>query len=278
MGLLDDAAGDLVAGLNDLPFAGLGKDVESAAVALSGYEDVINSVGTNTDAATDSSFNFAESMGGVANSVAQVGEEGVGEIRALSDGLLDAGESAGELDAAGQSLGGTLSFGGLQASEAAEKTKSWSQVVEELSIEEKLALIDAQSEITTARIDADAKKTVAAYESITVSIQSTGESLTSLFGLLGDDSISKLDKLDISDQIERENNLREKTFELQSKLTTAQIRALNAQADALRGGDPIITVNGDGLAPHLQAIMFEVLDAIQIQVNADGYGLLLGTP
>ena len=278
MGLLEDAAGDLLIGLNDLPFKTLSKDVQNTAVELSGYEDVLGTVGKNTDSAAESGFNFADSMGGVANSVAQVGQEGVGEILVLSDSLLDAGKSAQELDAAGQSVGGTLSFVGLQASEAAEKTKSWSTVVEELSIDEKLALIDAQSEITTARIDADAKKTVAAYESITVSIQSTGEQLTSLFGLLGDDSISKLDKLDISDQIERENNLREKTFDLQKKLTAAQIRALNAQADALRGGDPIITVNGDGLAPHLQAIMFEVLDAIQVQVNADGYGLLLGTP
>ena len=278
MGLLDDAAGDLVDGLNDLPFAGLGKDVENAAVALSGYEEVINQVGDKTDDATDSGWKFADSMGGVATGVAEVGQEGIGEIRDLSEAILVAGESAQDLDAAGQSLGGTLSFVGTQASEAAEKTKSWSQVVEELSIEEKLALIDAQSEITTARIDADAKKTVAAYESITVSIESTGEAITSMFGLLGDDSISKLDKLDISSQIEKENELREKTFELQAKLTEAQIKALEAQAAALTKGDPLITVNGDGLAPHLQAIMFEVLDAIQIQVNADGYGLLLGTP
>jgi TP901 family phage tail tape measure protein len=278
MGLLDDAAGDLVDGLNDLPFAGLGKDVENAAVALSGYEEVINQVGDKTDDATDSGWKFADSMGGVATGVAEVGQEGIGEIRDLSEAILVAGESAQDLDAAGQSLGGTLSFVGTQASEAAEKTKSWSQVVEELSIEEKLALIDAQSEITTARIDADAKKTVAAYESITVSIESTGEAITSMFGLLGDDSISKLDKLDISSQIEKENELREKTFELQAKLTEAQIKALEAQAAALTNGDPLITVNGDGLAPHLQAIMFEVLDAIQIQVNADGYGLLLGQP
>jgi len=51
---------------------------------------------------------------------------------------------------------------------------------------------------------------------------------------------------------------------------------LNAQTDALINGDPLITINGDGLAPHLEAMMFEVLKAIQVRVNADGYAMLLG--
>ena len=36
--------------------------------------------------------------------------------------------------------------------------------------------------------------------------------------------------------------------------------------------------NGDGLQPHLEAFMWEILEAIQVRVNADGYEMLLGGP
>ncbi len=53
---------------------------------------------------------------------------------------------------------------------------------------------------------------------------------------------------------------------------------LNAQADALRGDGAFITVNGDGLAPHLEAFMWEILESIQVRVNDQGLQTLLGAP
>jgi hypothetical protein len=35
-------------------------------------------------------------------------------------------------------------------------------------------------------------------------------------------------------------------------------------------------VDGAGLQPHLEAIMFEILEALQVRVNAEGGDLLLG--
>jgi hypothetical protein len=80
----------------------------------------------------------------------------------------------------------------------------------------------------------------------------------------------------ITEQIDKENKLRQDAFDLQKKLTEAQIKMMNAQTDALINGDGLITINGDGLAPHLEAFMWEVLKAIQVKVNADGLKMLLG--
>ena len=199
-----------------------------------------------------------------------------GTIEDLSGILADAANEAGNLDDKARPLGGTFSVISSGSDSAADSLKRLGEAAEQLRLEEKLALIEAQTRITTAQIEANAQQTVAAFESIASTIDSTGESVTSLFGLLGDDNISKFDKLSISDQIEVENERRQEALDLQQRLTQAQIAALNAQTARLRSDTPLITVNGDGLAPHLEAMMFEVLEAIQVRVNTDGYAMLLG--
>lgn len=159
---------------------------------------------------------------------------------------------------------------------AAGGLKNIGDAAESIQLEEKLAIIEARSQVMSAQIAADAEKITAAYESINVAVESTGDSITELFGLLGDDSIRKLDKLDIRAQIEEENIRRQEALDLQKKLTEAQIAEMRARRDALKNGGGIITVNGDGLQPHLEAFMFEILSAIQVRVNAAGEQLLLG--
>ena len=38
----------------------------------------------------------------------------------------------------------------------------------------------------------------------------------------------------------------------------------------------MIKIDGDGLAPHLEAFMFQILENIQTRVNANGEEMLLG--
>jgi TP901 family phage tail tape measure protein len=159
---------------------------------------------------------------------------------------------------------------------AADGIRDLGEAAQGLQLEEKLALIDARSQVMTAQIAADADKVTAAYDSINVAIESTGDLINELYGLLGDDNIRKLDKLDIRKQIEEENARRQQEFDLQKKLTEAQIAEMRQRREALKNGGGIITVNGDGLQPHLEAFMFEILSAIQVRVNAAGEQLLLG--
>jgi hypothetical protein len=65
-------------------------------------------------------------------------------------------------------------------------------------------------------------------------------------------------------------------MEMQNKLIQAQIDDMKARTDAMNRGDAMITVNGDGLQPHLEAFMFEILKAIQVRASADMQEFLLG--
>ena len=51
---------------------------------------------------------------------------------------------------------------------------------------------------------------------------------------------------------------------------------MKAQTNALNSGQGLITISGDGLKPHLEAFMWEILQTIQVKVNADGLKMLLG--
>jgi len=55
-----------------------------------------------------------------------------------------------------------------------------------------------------------------------------------------------------------------------------EIAIADARAAALRRGDAMIRIDGDGLQPHLEAFMFEILESIQVRVNQEGQELLLG--
>lgn len=164
-----------------------------------------------------------------------------------------------------------------ETKKAEDATKKWNEEVAKMNFQEKLKLIESQTKIMTAQIEADAKKTVAAFESISATMESTGDVLSSLFGMFKDFSSMDWAAIDlIKDQIERENKLREDAFKLQKSLTEAQIAQMKAQTDALLKGDGLIKIDGAGLKPHLEAFMWEILRAIQVRVNKDGLKMLLG--
>jgi tape measure domain-containing protein len=149
--------------------------------------------------------------------------------------------------------------------------------LEKIASNERIKTLEFKANIDVAKIKADAEKVQAAFASINVGIESTGDLLGKLFGMF-----DKLGSLDSSayravfDQIDKENVLREKSFTLQEKLTQAQIDNLNAQTKALAGGDAIIKIDGAGLQPHLEAFMWEILKAVQVRANRDGLAFLLG--
>ncbi len=164
-----------------------------------------------------------------------------------------------------------------ETKKAEDAVKKWNEELAKMNFQEKLKLIESQTKITTAQIEADAKRAVAAFESIATTITSTGDVLGDLFGQMKD--FGNMDwsaRNLIEEQIEKENKLRQDAFDLQKKLTEAQIDQMRAQTDALIKGDGLIKIDGAGLKPHLEAFMWEILRAIQVKVNKDGLKLLLG--
>ena len=149
--------------------------------------------------------------------------------------------------------------------------------LEKLASNERIALIEANVQINVAQIEADAKKTVAAFDSINAGIQSTGETLSSLWDSLGSGDLSFSQMFALQRELDKESQRRDQEFRLQEDLTRKQIEMMDAQINALNNGDGMIKITGDGLQPHLEAFMWEILKAIQVRVNADGLKMLLGT-
>jgi len=185
-------------------------------------------------------------------------------------GTLPAAEQAGSRNAA------SLERQARESKNAEKAARDYALEMEKLASNERIKFIEAKVSLDIARAEADAKRVVAAFESINTTVNSTGDLLGSLFGLFKDfDNLSFGAIRQIERQIELENKRRDEALKLQRELTLAQIEQIRAQTRNLDKGDALIKVDGSGLQPHLEAFMFEILRAIQVRVNQDGLGLLL---
>ena len=131
-----------------------------------------------------------------------------------------------------------------------------------------------KAKLDIAEVQANAKKVESMFESIGEGIKSTGDLLGDLFGELGD--ASAWDKLGIQSQIEAENKRRQQEFDLQKKLVESEIALNEEKLAKLESGEALITIQGDGLQPHLEAFMWEILSAIQVRANEEASEFLLG--
>lgn len=160
-----------------------------------------------------------------------------------------------------------------EAKKAEEATRAWNLEMAKLSSAKEIALIASKTAIATEQIKADAATMVAAFESVSESIASTNALIADLYG-----STSETDRFGfLKDSLIRSAEERAKELNAaQIKLLTEQADNLRARTEALARGDSIIKIEGDGLAPHLEAFMWEILKAIQLRVNSDGLEMLLG--
>jgi hypothetical protein len=159
--------------------------------------------------------------------------------------------------------------------EATKKTNDFLIKMEEIASNERIKTIEAKVSLDIATMETDAERVKAAFDSIDTSITSTGDLLGSLFGSLIDaDSLS--DKWAIEEQIEKENELRKQSFDLQKQLAEAEIARIEAQIRAMERGDAAIQIDGTGLEPELEAFMWRILKKIRVRANAEFEDYLLG--
>ncbi len=177
---------------------------------------------------------------------------------------------------AGRDISGSFEDQEKAAEKAFKQTDAYMLRLMELQSNERIRLIEIKAELNVAEIEAQTRRVESAFESLNVGIESTGNTITELFGLLTQ-SDSFFDRMDLRRAIERETKFREQEFALQRELIETQIDNLRAKTDALDRGDAFISVDGAGLQPHLEAFMWEILRAIQVRVNEDGLEMLLGT-
>jgi len=139
------------------------------------------------------------------------------------------------------------------------------------------ALIEGQVKTTTATLEAETKKWGSMFESVNVGIKSTGDTMQSLWEtLVGGGDLGQLQKWELEKQIDAEEKRRQQEFDLQKELTKQQIEMNKIKMEQIAKGEAMITIDGSGLEPHLEMIMWEVLEQIKIRANATGAEFLLG--
>lgn len=185
----------------------------------------------------------------------------------------------------------------VQTDAALRKTKELKEDIEEIPSEKMLEIklkgdVDARIEkikasadtlqtsmewtakLNIANIEAATKTLEAAFASIDVSIESTGQTMVGLFGSF--EGLSLRQRWTLEDEIRKESLRREKAFEMQEKLTNAQINSMEAKTEALEKGEGLITITADGLEPELEAFMWKIIEKVQIRATADEAEFLLG--
>lgn len=136
------------------------------------------------------------------------------------------------------------------------------------------SMVEWRAQLDIAEVEANADKVIAIAGTIEAAFSSSAEIISTALGVLGD--MQGFDRTKVFDIIERELDLRAEQVEMQKKLTDAEIKWMEARTKALDRGDAAITINGDGLQPHLEAFMWEILGAIQTRVTEEGLDMLLG--
>jgi len=136
--------------------------------------------------------------------------------------------------------------------------------------------IEWNAKLNIAEVQANADKVVAIAGAMEAAFQSAGDVLSSgIFDQWGD--ARGIDKYKLEEWINKQVELQEEAMQITKELAQAEIDYMNAKTEALKRGDAMITIDGAGLQPHLEAFMWEVLAAIQVKANEEGMDMLLGT-
>jgi TP901 family phage tail tape measure protein len=132
-----------------------------------------------------------------------------------------------------------------------------------------------RAEVDIAEIQAASEMLMNMSDNITEMFTSTGDVISSLFDTLAKDTLSMSDKWAIQDQLREEAEIRQRTLKMQEKLNDAQIAYLKERTKMMQKGEALIQVDGTGLAPELEMIMYKLFAAIQVRASQEGLEQLL---
>ena len=131
------------------------------------------------------------------------------------------------------------------------------------------AALKFKAEVDIAEIEAATEVTKAVAENISEMFSNTGDTLSDLVSMFGDDTSVAQDNA-IYRAISNEQEYRSKLLEQQKALNDAQVAYLKEKTKRLQSKEALITIDGDGLQPHLEMIMWELFEAIQIRATQEG--------
>lgn len=136
--------------------------------------------------------------------------------------------------------------------------------------------LNIKGKIEIANIEAATERLKMSFTSLDAGIKSTENTLLGFWDVLSGGGLDIGQTMMMERYLDDENRRREEQFDLQKKLVEQQIELGKIKLEQLESGDALIKIDGSGLAPHIEAIMWEILEAIQVRANATGAEFLLG--
>ncbi len=170
--------------------------------------------------------------------------------------------------------------GRIDAAVPKKKTIDAELKIDEARIKERAATVQKAMEwkakVDIAQIEAATKQVEETFKNLGTRIESTGSVIDKLLGALADENLGTSQKWGIEEMLEDEAEARKKAMEQSAKLTEQQIELNKLKLSAMERGTSMIRISADGLKPHLEMILWEILEAIQIRANESGSEFLLG--
>ena len=169
------------------------------------------------------------------------------------------------------------------AKKTEEDVKALSKVIEE-SVERDLGIIKAETDRYEALLDyrlgaleEQGKTARDVAKSVADSFDASQSALSDLFGNLGEATKGGKGTYFLRQYIEEQQRQAKALADAQARNLEAQARLAQAKAERAESGEAVIQIDGAGLQPHLEAFMYEVLEAIQVRATEEGASFLLGT-
>jgi hypothetical protein len=143
------------------------------------------------------------------------------------------------------------------------------------------ANLEWSAKIEIAQLEADAKKVVAAFETIGASVQATAEATASMFGglltLIGEGDLFPSEIERLYSLVERQLSVQEALAAAQVELTHEQAENMRLQNERIRKGDPAVSiavsVEGD-VEGWLAGLMESLFNEIMTKASAEGFKAL----
>lgn len=136
--------------------------------------------------------------------------------------------------------------------------------------------VEWEAKVNIAQVEAAARVAEAAFGSINAAVESTGETISNLWGALGSGDLSLRQKLMLEDDIREEATLRKKAFEQQQAYTSAAMANMQKLQERMDRGDALYSIECEGIYPELEMLLWAVVERLQIRANASGSAFLLG--
>lgn len=184
-----------------------------------------------------------------------------------------------------QDVGGAIDEVGEKVKEAIP-TEKMMEIKLQGEIDKELAQIKAdadiiqtavewQAQLDIANVEAETERIKSAFESINNTFSATTDALTGLFGIMAGGGLDIAQKSDLKDAIEQQLEMQREALDMQKKLVDAQTKLLELRAKALDSGEPLIKITGEGLKPHIEAFMWEIIEETQVRITEEGLDTLL---